>query len=104
MVSQALTDTGAVDQWGDPDPAEVIRRTDTGQLQQLWRAESACAQDDLLVGESLVRTSTTAVFDSDSTTVADDHAVDQRLGDDRQIASGVGGSRAPRSSVGPGGC
>src|SRR5512139_2459078 len=85
VVSQALTDTGAVDQWGDADPAEVILRTDTGQLQELWRAESACAQDDLLVGESLVRTSTTVVFDTDGAAIANNQAVDQRLGHDHQI-------------------
>jgi hypothetical protein len=32
MVSQTLPDTGAVHQRRDPDAAEVIRRTDTGQL------------------------------------------------------------------------
>ena len=78
VVSQALADAGAVDQRGDPDPAEMIRRTDTGQLQKLRRAKGAGAHDDLLVGESLLRTSTTAVFDSDGTTVADDHPVDRR--------------------------
>ena len=31
-VGEALADTGAVDQWGDSDPAEVIRRTDTRHL------------------------------------------------------------------------
>ena len=79
VVSQAFTDTGAIDERGDPDPAEVIRRTDTGQLQELRRAEGAGAQDDLPVGEGLVRTPATAVFDSDGTAVADDHAVYQAL-------------------------
>jgi len=97
VIGQALTHTGAIDEWGDPDPAEVIRRTDTGQLQELRRAESAGAQDNLLVSEGLVRTSATAVFDSDGTTVADDHAVNQGFGDDGQIVlvSKVAARRAP---------
>src|SRR3982074_2317606 len=85
VVSQAFTNTGAIDERGDPDAAEMISRTDAGQLQELRRAESAGAQDDLLVSESLVRASAAAVFDSHGTAISDDHAVNQRLGDDRQI-------------------
>jgi hypothetical protein len=75
VVRETLADTGAVDQWDDSDPAEVIRRTDTRHLEQLRRAESAGAKDDLVPGESPVFTSSTAVFDSDGTTVAHDHAI-----------------------------
>jgi hypothetical protein len=32
VVGETLADMGAVDEWGDSDPAEVIRRTDTGHL------------------------------------------------------------------------
>jgi hypothetical protein len=85
VIGQTLADAGAVHQRSDPDPAEVIRRTDTGHLKQLWRAESAGAQDDLLVGEGLVRASVTAVLDSDRTTVADDYVVDAGFGDDGRI-------------------
>jgi hypothetical protein len=54
MVGETLADTWTVDQRGDPDAAQVIRWTDTRQLQQLRRAESACAHHDPAVGERLL--------------------------------------------------
>ena len=73
MISESLADAGTVDNGGDPDATEVIRRPDGRQLQKMRRAESACAQDDLLLGEGLMRAAATPVFDADGTTAADDH-------------------------------
>ena len=51
VVGEALADARAVDERGDPDAAQMIRRTDARQLQQVWRAIGAGAHDDLAVGE-----------------------------------------------------
>src|SRR5271165_5210340 len=101
MIGQPVADAGAVDERGDPDATQVIGRTDTRQLKQLWGAEGAGAHHDRLVGESLLLTSPAAVLDTDSATVADDDPTDLGLGDDSQIllAVQVGARRGPALAV-----
>ena len=83
----------------------MIRRTDARQLQHVWRAEGACAHDDLAVGERLLYTSAMAVLDTDRTSVADDHPAYLGLGDHRQIllAFEVAARRAPALTAVDGG-
>ena len=83
----------------------MIRRTDARQLQHVRRAVRAGAHDDLPVGESLLNMSTTAVLDTDRSSVADDHPAHLGLGDHRQIllVFQVAARRAPALAVVDGG-
>src|SRR6185437_15564567 len=85
VVGETSADAGAVHERGDSDAAKVIRRTDAGQLEELWRAERAGAHDDLPVGVGLPNALSGAIFDPDGTPTADDHPIDRRLRNDGQV-------------------
>ena len=87
MIRQSLADAGTVDQWHEADATEPIGGTDSGELQQLRGAECARTHHDLLVRERLVDATVPPVFDAYRTAVADEHALDECLGDDGQVVA-----------------
>ncbi len=105
VVHEALANARAVDDRGDSDAAEMVCRADARQLQHVRRAEGACADDDLAVGEGLLCPATMAVLDTDRTSIADDHPAYLGLGHHRQVllAFEVAARRVPALTAVDGG-
>src|SRR3546814_8094100 len=77
---------------------EMRRGTDTGEHQDLGRADRSCGEDDLAPRDGAPRPLAGAVGDADGALALEDHPFDVGVGDDGEV-----GTLARRAQIGDGG-
>ncbi len=98
MVLQVAPDPGQVEEDGDPVPADLVRRTDAGEEQELRRVDGAAREDDLAPRPRRVQPPAPAELDPGGALAGEDDARCQRLHRNREI-----GPRQRRPQIGGGG-
>ena len=85
VLLQVRADGGRVDDRLDADRAQVVGGADPGQLEDLRGVEAAAADDDVAGGRDALDGAAARELDAGRAAVLDDHAVDERAGQDLEV-------------------
>src|SRR3954469_14263278 len=85
MVLQVGADPRQVRHHWDPEPLEVGRTSDAGQLEELWAVDGAAAEDDLTTLDALRAATLSLDIHGHRTAGLEDDPGHEGAGPDRQV-------------------